>query len=197
MRQPAAVHRRRRSPVGDAGEPYTRKRKSLPSHENIDLTAHAREAMRLALFQPDIPQNTGAILRLAACFGVAVDVIEPCGFVWSDRHLRRAGMDYLARVACVRHASWDRFAADRSPGRLVLLTTAGDRRLPDFAFRGDDTLLLGRESAGVPAHVHGCADARLRIPMRGETRSLNVALAAAIALGEALRQTNLFPAEPR
>lgn len=149
--------------------------------------------MRLALFEPDIPQNTGAILRLAACLGVAVDVIEPCGFVWTDRHLKRAGMDYLDRVALTRHASWTRYLADREAGRLVLLTTAGDSSLWEFRFDTTDTLLLGRESAGVPDAVRAAAQSQVRIPLRAGTRSLNVALAAALALGEALRQTNSLP----
>jgi len=149
--------------------------------------------MRLALFEPDIPQNTGAILRLAACLGVAVDVIEPCGFVWTDRHLRRAGMDYLDQVALSRHASWTRFLADRDAGRLVLLTTAGVSPLWEFRFDSSDTLLLGRESAGVPDSVRAATQAQVRIPLRAGTRSLNVALAAALALGEALRQTNSLP----
>lgn len=154
--------------------------------------------MRLALYQPDIPQNTGAMLRLAACFGVAVDLIEPCGFVWSDRRLRRAGMDYLDGVVLTRHASWTAFVESRDAGpvrgRLVLLTTAGDRSYAEYEFRSGDTLLVGRESAGVPAEVHAAADARLVIPMRPGVRSLNVALAASIALGEALRQTGSLPA---
>jgi len=148
--------------------------------------------VRLALFEPDIPQNTGAILRLGACLGVAVDIIEPCGFVLDDRRLRRAGMDYLDRVAMSRHASWEAF--HRGPaGRLVLLTTRGEDRLPGFRFRNGDTILLGRESAGVPETVHDAADARVVIPMTEGARSLNVALAAALALGEALRQTEQFP----
>ena len=153
--------------------------------------------MRLALYQPDIPQNTGAMLRLAACFGVAVDLIEPCGFVWSDRRLRRAGMDYLEGVALTRHESWAAFQDAReaaSPrGRLLLLTTSGDAPYAEFAFRPADTLLVGRESAGVPSEVHAAADARLVIPMRPGVRSLNVALAAAIGLAEALRQTGALP----
>ncbi|MBI3453264.1 MAG: tRNA (cytidine(34)-2'-O)-methyltransferase [Rhodospirillales bacterium] len=150
--------------------------------------------MRLALFEPDIPQNTGAMLRLAACLGVGVDLIEPCGFVWSDRRLRRAGMDYLAGVELARHASWPAYReAQAGRGRLVLLTTAGDTPYADFAFRADDTLMVGRESAGVPAAVHAAADARLVIPMVAGRRSLNVALAAAIVLGEALRQTGRLP----
>ena len=150
--------------------------------------------MRLALFEPDIPQNTGAMLRLAACLGVAVDVIEPCGFVWSDRHLRRAGMDYLAQVDLKHHSSWQAFQAGRAPhGRLILLTTKSSLAYAAFRFRADDTLLLGRESAGVPRHVHDAVDARVTIPMQAGARSLNVALAAAIVLGEALRQTGTLP----
>jgi tRNA (cytidine/uridine-2'-O-)-methyltransferase len=150
--------------------------------------------MRLALFEPDIPQNTGALLRLGACLGVAVDIIEPCGFVLSDRRLRRAGMDYLDAAAFRRHDSWTSFLAQRH-GRLVLLTTQAPLAYDRYLFRADDTLLLGRESAGVPEAVHGAADARLRIPLRPAMRSLNVALAAAIVLGEALRQTRQFPKE--
>jgi tRNA (cytidine/uridine-2'-O-)-methyltransferase len=152
--------------------------------------------MRLALYQPDIPQNTGAMLRLAACFGVGVDLIEPCGFVWSDRRLRRAGMDYLDGVALTRHESWTAFQtalAAQARGRLALLTTSASTPYAEFAFRPGDTLLVGRESAGVPAEVHAAADARLVIPMRPGVRSLNVALAAAIVLGEALRQTGALP----
>ena len=148
--------------------------------------------MRLALYQPDIPQNAGAILRLAACMQVPLDVIEPCGFVWSDSRMRRAGMDYIDRATLCRHASWDAFQA-ALPGRLVLLTTSGDTAFGDFRFHDRDTLLLGRESAGVPEEVHVAADARLRIPMAEGVRSLNVAIAAAMVLGEALRQTAGFP----
>src|SRR5689334_20456566 len=118
--------------------------------------------MRLALYQPDIPQNTGSMLRLAACLGVAVDLIEPCGFVWSDRRLRRAGMDYLDGVALSRHESWAAFrTAGQNPGRLILLTTHGTMPYAEFQFRASDTLVVGRESAGVPAEVHDAADARL------------------------------------
>jgi tRNA (cytidine/uridine-2'-O-)-methyltransferase len=150
--------------------------------------------LRLALYQRDIPQNTGALLRLAACFGVALDLIEPFGFVFDDRRLKRAALDYAARVAVSRYASWDRFRAERDRrSRLVLLTTAGTLPLHDFAFQAEDTLLLGRESAGVPDFVHRAAAARVVIPLRGEARSLNVAMAGAIALYEALRQTGLLP----
>jgi tRNA (cytidine/uridine-2'-O-)-methyltransferase len=152
--------------------------------------------MRLALYEPDIPQNTGALLRLGACLGVAVDLIGPCGFVLSDARFRRAGMDYLDHATLHRHDSWSTFLAGHR-GRLLLLTTHGDLPYHRFRFRADDTLLLGRESAGVPEAVHQAAAARLRIPLRPETRSLNMALAAAMVLGEALRQTEQFPGETR
>ena len=150
--------------------------------------------MRLALYEPDIPQNTGTILRLAACLGVPVDLIGPAGFELTDRVLRRAGLDYLEHVELARHASFAAFdAARRSAGaRLVLLTTHGDTVYASFTFSPADTLLLGRESAGVPTSVHSAADARLRIPMRAGLRSLNIAVAAAMVLGEALRQTDAF-----
>lgn len=150
--------------------------------------------MRLALYEPDIPQNAGALLRLGACLGVAIDIIEPCGFVLGDRRLKRAGLDYGDRAELRRHRSWERFLAEKR-GRLVLLTTQGTLLYHRYRFRPDDTLLLGRETAGVPEAVHRAADARLRIPLRAGMRSLNQALAAAIALGEALRQTGQFPEE--
>ena len=154
--------------------------------------------MRLALYQPDIAQNTGTILRLGACFGVPIDVIGPTGFDMSDRALKRAALDYLTLVDLTRHVSFDAFMAARaaSPeprGRLVLLTTKAATSHCDFSFAPGDTLLLGRESAGVPDTVHECADARITIPLRPGLRSLNVAVAAAMALGEALRQTRAFP----
>jgi tRNA (cytidine/uridine-2'-O-)-methyltransferase len=149
--------------------------------------------LRLALFEPDIPQNTGALLRLAACFAVAVDLIEPLGFVLDDRRLRRAALDYAARAAIRRHPSWIAFLAARDPGsRLVLLTTGGSEPFHRFAFAAGDTLLLGRESAGVPEFVHRAAAARVMIPLAPGARSLNVAMAGAIALAEALRQTGGF-----
>jgi tRNA (cytidine/uridine-2'-O-)-methyltransferase len=150
--------------------------------------------MRLALYQPDIAQNTGTILRLAACLGVGVDVIDPTGFDMSDRALRRAGLDYLAHVEIARHASFASFetARQRSGSRLLLLTTRAETAYTSFAFGPADTFLLGRESAGVPDAVHQAADARLRIPMRPGLRSLNVAIAAAMVLGEAMRQTGGF-----
>lgn len=151
--------------------------------------------MKLALFQPDIPQNAGAMLRLAACLGVAVDIIEPAGFPVSDRAFRRAGLDYLDHVEIARHASFAAFELERrSVGRrLVLLTTGGDVSVYQAVFRPDDVLMVGRESAGAPPQVHAAADLRISIPMQVGLRSLNVATAAAIALGEALRQTNGFP----
>lgn len=150
--------------------------------------------MRLALYQPDIPQNTGTMLRLAACLGVAVDVIGPAGFDLSDRALRRAGLDYLPAATLLHHRSMESFLANRALGRLVLLSTRGSVAHHAFEFLASDTLLLGRESAGVPDHVHALVDARIHIPMVAGLRSLNVAVAAAIALGEGLRQTSGFPA---
>ena len=149
--------------------------------------------MRLVLYQPDIPQNAGTILRMAACLGVAVDIIEPAGFLFSDRHFRRAGLDYAQRATVRRHASWDEFVARRDGSRLLLLTKRADIVYTEFAFRTGDALLLGRESAGVPDEVHAAANARLRIPMVEGARSLNVAIAAAMVLGEALRQTGGWP----
>ena len=152
--------------------------------------------MRLALYQPDIPQNAGSLMRLGACLGVGIDVIEPCGFLLTDRNFRRAGMDYLKSADIRRHASWTEFRGgltSNGAGRLVLLTTRGDMAYTDFAFQASDTLMVGRESAGVPDEVHNAADARLVIPLMPGQRSLNVAQAAAMVLGEALRQTNLFP----
>jgi tRNA (cytidine/uridine-2'-O-)-methyltransferase len=150
--------------------------------------------MRLVLYQPDIPQNTGAILRLAACFALPVDLIEPCGFVLDDRRLRRAGMDYLEHVELWRHASWEAYQMARTgnAGRLILLTTKGAIPHVDCRFEAADSLLLGRESAGVPDEVHEAADLSVRIPMRSGLRSLNVAMAAAIVAGEAMRQLG-FP----
>lgn len=146
--------------------------------------------MRIALFQPDIPQNTGALIRLAAGFRVGLDIIEPCGFQFTDKGLKRAGMDYLELAAVTRHPSWAAFLASVNDARLVLLTTQGARAYTDFAFRKNDILLLGRESAGVPPEVHARAETRIRIPIH--TRSLNVAMAGAIVLAEALRQTDGF-----
>ena len=147
--------------------------------------------MRLALYEPDIPQNTGTLLRLAACFNLPVDIIEPCGFIFDDKRMRRAGMDYLNIVDYTRHDSWEKFYAQRK-GRIVLLTTKGAEPHHRFQFQESDILLLGRESAGVPDNVHHAADARLRIPMRADTRSINVAMAGALVLSEALHQTGHF-----
>ncbi len=151
--------------------------------------------MRLALYQPDIPQNTGTMLRLAACLGVPVDVIGPTGFDMTDRALRRAGLDYLEQVDIVRHVSFGDFEAARIErgSRLVLLTTRAEQAHHEFAFAPGDTLLVGRESAGVPESVHAIADARVRIAIRTGLRSLNVAVASAIVLGEAMRQTGAWP----
>ena len=150
--------------------------------------------IRLALYQPDIPQNTGACMRTAACLGVGVDIIGPTGFVFSDKQMKRAGMDYLDRLDWTHHESWQAFQAARQKhGRLVLLTTKADTPYTDFAFAPGDTLLAGRESAGVPEDVQGAADARIVVPMAAGMRSLNVAAALAMVLGEALRQTGSFP----
>ena len=146
--------------------------------------------IRIALFEPDIPQNTGTILRLCACLGVEAHLIEPAGFPTTDRAFRRAGMDYLDRVALVRHPSWETFEGwRRTQGlRLVLYTTRGPVPYLDHRHRRDDILLFGRESAGVPEAIHAGAEVRLAIPMRPGLRSLNVAMAAAMAVGEAMRQ---------
>jgi tRNA (cytidine/uridine-2'-O-)-methyltransferase len=145
--------------------------------------------LRIALYQPDIPQNTGTVLRLCACLGIEAHVIEPAGFPTSDRAFRRAGMDYLDAVDIVRHASWREFEAwRRERYRLVLFTTRATVSYLDYSFATDDILLFGRESAGVPDEVHDAADARLVIPLRRGLRSLNVAIAAAMVAGEALRQ---------
>ncbi len=148
--------------------------------------------MRIALFQPDIAGNVGTLLRLGACLGVGVDLIEPMGFPWSGRALARSGMDYAGQVEVQRHVDWETFFAARG-GRIVLATTTGAHPLPDVRFDADDILLLGSEGAGVPRHVHDLADVRVRIPMRAGLRSLNVAVAGAILLGEALRQTGQWP----
>lgn len=147
--------------------------------------------MRMALFQPDIPQNVGAAIRLTACFGVPLEVIEPCAFPLNDRGLKRAALDYGPLAHLIVRASWEAFLADpaRREGRLVLFTTRAAPLLHGFSFEGGDTLLFGRESAGVPDQVHDAADARLVIPIRRETRSLNLVTACAIGLVEALRQT--------
>jgi tRNA (cytidine/uridine-2'-O-)-methyltransferase len=150
-----------------------------------------QQGIRIALYQPDIPGNTGAILRLSACLGLCLDIIEPTGFDLSDRALKRAGMDYVELAAVRRHSSWDAFDAWRKGEgrRVILFSTAGTVPYCAFSFRDGDILLFGRESAGVPQDVHEAADYRLLIPMKEKARSLNVALAAAIASSEAIRQT--------
>jgi tRNA (cytidine/uridine-2'-O-)-methyltransferase len=155
--------------------------------------------MRIALFEPDIPQNTGTILRLAACLGVEAHIIEPAGFPTSDRAFRRAGMDYLDRVSLQRHTSWQAFQAWRNAegARLILFTTRASKSYLDHAFGRDDILLFGRESSGVPEEVHEAADVRLVIPMREGLRSLNVAMVAAMAVGEAIRQVRPTPPATR
>lgn len=147
-------------------------------------------SLRLAVFQPDIAANLGAMIRTAACMGVALDVIGPCGFAFSVRALRRSAMDYADFAQIAHHASWQAYCAARGPGRLILLTTRADAPLWDIAFQPGDTVLTGRESAGVPDDVHAAADARVAIPMPGGGRSLNVAVSAAIALAEAQRQAH-------
>jgi tRNA (cytidine/uridine-2'-O-)-methyltransferase len=164
---------------------------------SISLKRFSREGdmPRIALYQPDIPHNTGAILRFAACVGVGVDVIEPAGFDLSDRGLKRAGMDYVERAALRRHASFETFEAWRSAegGRLVLLSTKADHSYLDFNFQPEDVLLFGRESAGVPDSVHDRAQARLIVPMRPGLRSINLAMTVAMVTGEALRQAGGLP----
>jgi tRNA (cytidine/uridine-2'-O-)-methyltransferase len=153
--------------------------------------------MRIVLYQPDIAANFGAMQRLGACFGVPLDVVEPCGFPLDDRRLRRAAMDYHARSELRRHVSWADFQAAPRDGRLILLTTAGDTVFPGLRFAPNDCLMLGRETSGVPQEVHAAADLRLRIPLASGLRSLNVVAAAAMVLGEALRQTDGFPGTGR
>ncbi|HEX8469924.1 MAG TPA: tRNA (cytidine(34)-2'-O)-methyltransferase [Brevundimonas sp.] len=145
--------------------------------------------MRLALFQPDIPQNVGACIRLGACFGVELHVIEPVGFQFDDRAMKRAALDYGPLGHMRRHSDWDAFQENRGPGRLVLFTTKGATSLSEFSFEADDMLLFGRETVGVPDHVHAAANARVFIPIRPEARSLNLAVSAGIGLWEGLRQT--------
>ncbi|HSR55527.1 MAG TPA: tRNA (cytidine(34)-2'-O)-methyltransferase [Alphaproteobacteria bacterium] len=152
--------------------------------------------MRIALFEPDIPQNAGALMRLAACLGVGIDIVGPPGFVLSDAKLRRAGLDYAVKAALTTHAGWEDFQSAVGPGcRLLLLTTKGDTDYRDADYRAGDILMVGRESAGVPDFVHEAADLRLVIPLAEGMRSLNVATTAAMVLGEALRQTGGFPGD--
>lgn len=149
--------------------------------------------MRLALFEPDIPQNTGALMRLCACLNVPLDIIEPCGFILSDKNLKRAGMDYIDHLDMTKHLNWEAFKAASTGKRLVLLSTKASESFVDFKFHTDDVLIAGRESAGVPSRVHQECAARVCVPMKAGMRSLNVALASAIVLGEALRQTKGYP----
>lgn len=154
--------------------------------------------MRLALYQPDIPQNTGTLLRLGACLDLPVDIIEPCGFLFNEKAMRRAGMDYLEFANYRRHDSWEDFLEYRREnpqeyGRIVLLTTHAKQSFLDFKFKQNDIILMGRESAGVPENVHNMADAQLLIPMNPQARSINMAVSAAIAITEGLRQTDGFP----
>ncbi len=149
--------------------------------------------MQIALYQPDIPPNTGTIIRMAACLGVRVNIIEPCGFPFGEKSFRRAGMDYIDQSMITRHKSWDLFIDNIGSSRLILLSTKAAQPYTDMTYKDDDIILLGRESAGVPDDVHNHADERVIIPMTPKTRSLNVAVSASMVLGEALRQTNQFP----
>ena len=151
-----------------------------------------RPAMRLCLFEPEIAGNVGAVMRLGACFGVQIDLIEPLGFEWDDKRVRRTAMDYIDHVEVTRHASFEEFRG-AIHGRLILFTTKGDKSAYEFNFRSNDILLFGKESGGVPAEIAAMSDARLRIPIRPEVRSFNLATSAALALGEALRQTGMLP----
>lgn len=145
-------------------------------------------SINLALFQPEIPQNTGAAMRLTACMGMTLDIIEPCGFVWDEAKIRRSAMDYIHHVRLQRHPSWEAFRAFYPARRVLLLTTKSDRSYLDFSYRPGDILLAGQESAGAPPYVHDSVDARLTIPMAGGLRSLNIVNACAMVVGEALRQ---------
>lgn len=149
--------------------------------------------MRLCLYQPEIAQNTGTLLRLAACMNVGFDIIEPCGFTFTDKKLRRSGMDYLEHVEITRHFSWDDFLKNKPLGRLIGVDARGEESHTSFSFQSDDLLLLGQEGNGLPAEVLAQCDFRVRIPMAPGLRSLNVAIAGAMVLNEALRQTNQFP----
>jgi tRNA (cytidine/uridine-2'-O-)-methyltransferase len=149
--------------------------------------------MRLALYEPEIAGNVGAVLRLGACLGVAVDLIEPLGFPWDDARVRRTAMDYIDHVEVRRHRDWAAFRETVGAARLLLFTTKGSSNAYDFAFRSDDILLFGKESAGAPDHVHAAASARLKLPMRPQVRSMNLAMSAGLAVAEALRQTGGLP----
>ena len=149
--------------------------------------------MRIALYEPEIAGNVGAVLRLGACLGVPVDLIEPLGFAWDDARVRRTAMDYIDHVQVTRHVDWNEFHASIGTARLVLLTTKSSVSAYAFAFRPDDILLFGKESAGAPAHVHAACAGRIRLPMRAEVRSMNLAMSAGLAVAEALRQTSALP----
>ncbi len=149
--------------------------------------------MRIALYEPEIAGNVGAVLRLGACLGVPIDLIEPLGFLWDDARVRRTAMDYIDHVSITRHRDWDTFRASIGNVRLVLLTTRGSVSAYDFAFRPNDVLLFGKESAGVPDHVHTACAGRIRLPMRAQERSMNLAMSAGLSVGEALRQTGALP----
>ena len=151
--------------------------------------------MRIALYEPEIAGNVGSVLRLGACLGAAVDLIEPLGFVWDDKRVRRAAMDYIDHVEVARHANFEAFRASIGASRLVLFTTKAAQSAYDFAFGSDDVLLFGKESAGVPVAVAEACHARLRLPMRSGVRSINLAMSAALALGEGLRQTGGLPGD--
>lgn len=187
---------RRALPQRLLGAPDSRPGGHLPTAFLTNLrqpgSAAYETVMRIALFQPDIAGNVGTILRTSACFGVPVDIIEPCGFPFSDRKLKRAGMDYAAETDVTRHADWAEFRESR-PERIVLLTVDGDVALPEARFAPRDILMLGSESSGAPSHVHRAAALRIRIPLQSGFRSLNVAIATGIALGEAMRQTGEWP----
>ena len=145
--------------------------------------------MNIALYQPDIPQNVGAFIRLCACLDVGLEIIEPASFPWDDRKIRQSAMDYIDAITLSKHSSWDAFQEAHTSSRVVLMTTKADAPYTDFEFSADDILLAGSESAGVPLHVHEAVDARITIPMHGKMRSLNIVNASAMVLGEALRQT--------
>jgi tRNA (cytidine/uridine-2'-O-)-methyltransferase len=151
--------------------------------------------MRIALYQPDIAGNVGAVLRTAACLAVPCDIIEPCGFAFSERALKRAGMDYAAQAQICRHSGWAAFLETLEGARIVLMSSKASTPLPRFAFRPDDIILMGSESSGVPVEIHERADGRVYIPMAAGFRSLNISVSAGIALSEALRQTRQFPGE--
>jgi len=149
--------------------------------------------MELALFQPDIPQNTGTLMRLCACMNIPLNIIEPCGFILSDKNLKRAGMDYMDHLELRKHSSWESFITATQGKRLILMTTKTSNSFIDFKFEPNDILIAGRESAGAPEYVHQQCSAEVTIPMSPETRSLNIAIASAMILSEGLRQTQGFP----